>query len=115
ATAGTGAAGGANTIASTFYGPTSNSDRGNGRSRLNNATENAATATYTDLLDSPGSTWTAVLDTLDASTSTVKGQLRLSNANDATDRKSVDQGNSAAHPGGRNSTEKNTGPDSAPQ
>src|SRR5262249_8141842 len=83
-TGSTGAAGGAITIAYTFDTTTSNADPGNGKLRLNNATENTATATYADLLDSAGSDWTAVLDTLDASTSTVKGQLRLSNANDPT-------------------------------
>ena len=37
-----------------------------------------------DLLDTGATDWTSVLDTLDASSSTVKGQVRLSNISDQT-------------------------------
>src|SRR5205823_1415203 len=112
-TGATGAAGGAITIAYTFDTTTSNADPGNGKLRLNNATENAASATYTDLLDSGGSTWTAVLDTLDASTSMVKGQLRLSNANDATKWLTFNLTTRTTHTGYREFALTNTGSSSA--
>src|SRR5207244_10601965 len=52
--------------------------------RFNAATENTATATYVNHLDTGATDWTAVLDTFDASSSTVKGQVRLVKTNDAT-------------------------------
>jgi hypothetical protein len=74
----TGPAGGAVSINFAFDSSTGNSDPGSGKLRLNNATQNLATAIYLDVLDTAyGTDWTAVLDTLDASSSTVKGQLRL--------------------------------------
>src|SRR5207253_8888657 len=79
-----GAAGGAITVAYTFDTTTTNGDPGSGTLRLNAATENTATAAYVNLLDTGGTDWTAVLDTFDASSSTVKGQVRLVNATDAT-------------------------------
>jgi hypothetical protein len=79
-----GANGGAITIAYTFDNGTSNADPGAGKLRLNNATENAATAIYMDVVDSGSVDWTSVLDTLDASTSTVKGQIRIYKASDTT-------------------------------
>src|SRR5207237_3207623 len=88
-------------------------DPGSGRLRLDAATENTATATYTDLVDSAGSTWTAVLDTLDASTSTVKGQVRLSNANDATKWLTFDLTSRTTHAGYREFALTNTGSSSA--
>src|SRR5205823_12629530 len=45
--------------------------------RSSDLTENTATAAYVNLLDTGGTDWTAVLDTFDASSSTVKGQVRL--------------------------------------
>jgi hypothetical protein len=74
-----GAPGGAITILSAFDSSTVNADPGNGRIRLNNATQNAATAIYMDLLDYNGTDWTSVLDTLDQSSSGVDGQIRLWN------------------------------------
>jgi len=53
------------------------SDPGNGRLRLDQATQNTATVIRADLLDAAGSTVTSLLDQLSASTSTVKAQLRL--------------------------------------
>lgn len=79
-----GATGGGLSIEYTFSTTITNADPGNGALRLNNATQTSATAIYVDLLDNGGTTWTAVLDTLDASTSTVKGNLRLVKRTDAT-------------------------------
>src|SRR5439155_3994079 len=72
------------TIAYTFDTTTTNADPGSGKLRVNAATENTATATYVNHLDTGGSDWTAVLDTFDASSSTVKGQVRVAKASDAT-------------------------------
>jgi hypothetical protein len=77
-----GAAGGAVSIEYTFDTGTTNADPGTGKIRINNATENTATAIYAQVHDDLGVDWTAVLDTLDASSSTVKGQFRLYNKND---------------------------------
>src|SRR5439155_633063 len=74
-TGATGTAGGAITVAYTFDTTTTNGDPGSGTLRLNAATENTATAAYVNLLDTGGTDWTAVLDTFDASSSTVKGQV----------------------------------------
>lgn len=73
----TGLPGGAITIGYTFDTTTTNSDPGSGTLRLNAGTQNTATAIYLDLLDSNGADWTATLDSLDDSTSTVKGHIRL--------------------------------------
>lgn len=69
-------------IRMTFSTTTTDSDPGNGIIRLNNATQNAATIAYVDLLDNYGNTITTYLDALDDSTSTVKGHIRLENAID---------------------------------
>lgn len=52
-------------------------DPGAGLLRLSSATQNASTVVRADLLDTLGTDWTAVLDSLDDSSNTVKGQLRL--------------------------------------
>jgi hypothetical protein len=77
-----GTAGGAVSIEYTFDTTTTNSDPGTGKLRLNNATENTATAIYPQVHDDLGSDWTTVLDTLDASSSATKGQFRLYNKSD---------------------------------
>lgn len=74
-----GPAGGAINIDYGFVAAITNADPGPGLIALNNAVQNTATAIYLDLMDTEGNDWTAVLDTLDASTSTVKGQIRLFN------------------------------------
>lgn len=79
-----GSPGGPVTIPYTFSTTTTDSDPGNGKLRLDSATQNAATVIRADLLDNLGSTWTGVLDLFDASTSTVKGQLRIQHAYDET-------------------------------
>ncbi len=75
-------AGGAITIGYTFSTTTTNSDPGGGNLRLNAGTQNAATAIYLDLLAADTTDWTTVLDSLDDSTSTLKGHLRLFNRTD---------------------------------
>ena len=80
AVGGPGPTGGAVSIAYVFDTGTSNADPGNGKIRLNNSTENSATAIYVDILDNGGTDWTAVLDSLDDSTSPDKGQIRLFNS-----------------------------------
>src|SRR4051812_19214765 len=81
AAGGVGPVGGAISILQAFNASTSNADPGNGQIALNNATQNAATAIYMDLLDYNGTDWTSVIDTLDSSSSTVDGQIRLFNSN----------------------------------
>lgn len=76
-TGATGPAGGAINIDYVFITSTTNADPGGGNIALSNATQNLSTAIYADIDDSEGVDWTAVLDTLDASSSTVKGQIRL--------------------------------------
>jgi hypothetical protein len=78
------AAGGAMAIPYTFSTTTTDADPGAGTLRLDNATQNLATTIRADLAGSDGSTWTAVLDTFDDSTSTVKGHIMLQKLADAT-------------------------------
>ncbi|TIQ95482.1 hypothetical protein [Mesorhizobium sp.] len=70
----------ANSIAAlgyTYSTTTADADPGNGTLRLNNATTASATAAYIDNLDASGATVTGILDAIDDSTNTVKGQLTL--------------------------------------
>lgn len=68
----------------TFSTTTADADPGNGFLRLNNPTQNLATAIYADLLDRLGVDWTSGLNVLDDSTSTIKGYLMLRKADDGT-------------------------------
>ena len=61
----------------TFSTTTTDSDPGAGILRLSNATQNAATVVRADLLDNLGNDWTVALNSLDDSTSAIKGYLRL--------------------------------------
>jgi hypothetical protein len=63
---------------------TSDTDPGNGKLRFDSATQNAAATLRLDLLGSNSVDYTAVLDTFDASTSTVKGTLRVCKLGDAS-------------------------------
>ena len=74
--------GGAITIGYTF--DTTTTDAGNGKLRLNSATQNATTSVYLDLVDSLASDWTTVIDTFDDSTNTVKGSIRIVKSGDAS-------------------------------
>lgn len=78
------AAGTAIGIPYTFSTTTTDSDPGAGMLRLDNATQNAATTIRADLSGNDASVWTDALDTLDDSTSTVKGHIRLVKNGDAT-------------------------------
>ena len=78
------AAGVAFSIPYNFSTTTTDSDPGAGTLRLDNATQNTATTIRVDLLGSDTTTWTGVLDTFDDSTSTIKGQIRLVKASDAS-------------------------------
>lgn len=77
------AAGGAYSIPYTFDTTTTDADPTAGKLRLSSATQNASTVLRLDLFSSGGQDFTSVLDTFDASTSTVKGQIRLAKQGDA--------------------------------
>lgn len=76
--------GGPVTISYTFDTTTTNSDPGSGKLRLDSGTQNAALHIRADLLDSNGADWTSVIDSLDDSTSTIKGYIRLTAKKDST-------------------------------
>lgn len=77
-----GPSGGAVAIPYTFSTTTTDADPGAGNLRLSNATQTSATAIRADLVASDGTTWTAVIDSLDDSTNTIKGHIRLAKAGD---------------------------------
>src|SRR4029079_7691543 len=77
-----GADGCAITIRYTFDRTTADADPGSGKLRLDNATQDTATTIRTDLLDVNATDWTAVLDSLDDSTNTLKGHIRLVKTDD---------------------------------
>ena len=77
-------AAGGTAIPYTFSTTTTDADPGAGILRLGSATQNAATVIRSDLVGSDGTTWTDLIDSFDDSTSTVKGQIILMNAADAT-------------------------------
>jgi hypothetical protein len=64
----------------TFSTTTADSDPGPGVLRLNNATQNLATVVRMDLTDVNATDVTATLDGLDDSTSTIKGYLKVTHA-----------------------------------
>lgn len=66
----------------TFSTTTTDADPSLGHLRLSSATQNASTVIRADLTDNLGGVWTTILDTLDDSTSTIKGHIRLSGATD---------------------------------
>lgn len=73
-----------NSIPYTFDTPTTDSDPGAGKLRLNNATQNTATEIYVDDEDNQGNTVTSRLALYDDSSSTIKGQLTIGVVNDKT-------------------------------
>lgn len=80
-----GAYAGAITMDYLFDTGTGNSDPGSGNFRLNNATENTATALYVNTTSHDGLALAALLDTLDASTSTLsKAEVRIWKKTDQT-------------------------------
>lgn len=76
--------GGAVSFTQVFSTSTSNADPGDGMLRLNNATQSSATVIRTDYLDKDGNSLTDLIGSLTASTSTVKGQIRLAEVGDPT-------------------------------
>lgn len=80
----TGPVGGAIAMDYGYITSTSDADPGSGKFGFNTATQNLATIIYIDTHDSHGTDWTAVLDTLDESTNTTKGQIRIFNKTDPT-------------------------------
>lgn len=96
-----------------FSTTTADSDPGAGALRLDNATQNAATTIRADVLDSLGIDWTTVLNTFDASSSAVKGQIRLSKIADGTKWLTFNVTARATPAGYRNFTVANTGSSSA--
>ena len=68
----------------TFATATSDADPGNGKIALNNATQNNADKIFLDDLDSNGKDIQTYLRTIDDSTATVKGHVRLSVSDDTT-------------------------------
>lgn len=71
------ASGGGFTIGYTFSATTTDSDPGPGVLRLDNATQNAATTIRLDLTDVANTDWSSVISSFASSTSTVKGQIRI--------------------------------------
>lgn len=78
------AAGNAFSISYTFSTTTTDSDPGNGYLRLDNATQASATTIRADLLDALGTTQTSVIDSMDDSGSSIKGQIKLVKYGDPT-------------------------------
>lgn len=68
---------GGSTFLFTFSTTTTDSDPGAGTVRFNNATYSSVTSLFVDLTDIDGTTITAWLDSLDDSTSTEKGRVRV--------------------------------------
>ena len=67
----------------TFEANNSNAQPGAGDLRLDNATQNASTGIYIDDVDADGSNIADFLQTIDDSTSTIKGHVKISNKLDA--------------------------------
>ncbi len=78
------AAGTALAIPYTFSTTTTDSDPGPGVLRLDNATQASATTLRLDLLGVDGVTYTSVIDTMDDSSSSIRGQIRLVKLTDST-------------------------------
>ena len=68
----------------TYDTTTTAGDPGQGKVRLNSATENAATSMFIDDLDDNGSDLSTFLQTIDSVTSAIKGYVRIANRTDAS-------------------------------
>lgn len=77
ATGATGAHAGAIAIHYTFSTTTTDSDPGSGNLRISDATQNAGSQIFADLVDSFTVDWTGALDEMDVSTNAIRGYLRL--------------------------------------
>lgn len=84
ATGATGPFGGGIAITYAFISATGNSDPGDGKLALNNATQNSSTEVRLDHLDANGVDWSSVLATMADSTSAVKGHLRIVKTSEPT-------------------------------
>lgn len=93
------AAGGAYAIPYTFSTTTTDADPGNGNLRLDNATQGSATTIRADALGSDTKDWSALIDSLQASTSVVKATAKLTKIGDAS-KWIVFNISSIANPGG---------------
>jgi hypothetical protein len=78
------AAGGAYAIPYVFDTTTADADPGNGKLRLDSATQTSATTVRLDLLSNGLGDVTSILDRFDASTSAVKGSIRMVKQGDVT-------------------------------
>jgi hypothetical protein len=104
------AAGGAYAIPFTFDGLSqADGDAGPGKLRLSSATQNASTVLRLDLFSSGSQDFTSVIDTFDASTSSVKGSIRLVKQGDITKWLTFNVTARATPTGYRNITVVNTG------
>ena len=72
------------TLDYTYSSNTAASDPGNGKLKFNNATLSAATTLYIDILDDLAVDMTTFLQTIDDSTSTIKGHYKVSQKGDAS-------------------------------
>jgi hypothetical protein len=77
-------AGTAYSIPYTFDAATADADPGAGKIRFDNATQSGTTTLRLDLLGSNGIDYTTLVDSFDASTSIVKGAIRIEKAADPT-------------------------------
>lgn len=109
---GTIAAGGAFAIPYVFDATIADADPGVGKLRLSSATQNAATVMRLDPI-SVGQDYTALIDTFDASTSAVKGSIRLVKQGDITKWMTFNLTARAAPTGYRNLTVVCTGSSAA--
>jgi hypothetical protein len=104
-----GPTGGAVAVDYTFSTTTTDSDPGAGNLRLSNATQASATVIRADLADAGGADVTALLDSLDDATNTVKGHIRLSKKSDPTKWLLFTVASIASPSGYRNITVANVG------
>ena len=102
------AAGGAYALPYTFDSATADADPGAGKLRLSSATQNASTTMRLDVLANNQDV-SSILDKFDASTSTVKGSIRLVKLGDTSRWLTFDVTSRAAPTGYRNITVANTG------
>lgn len=105
--------GGGFTIGYVFSTTTTDADPGAGNLRLSNATQNVSTTIRADLTDVGATDWSSVLDTFDDSTSTVKGQIRLTKLTDGTKWLAFNVTAVASPSGYRNITVANIGSSAA--
>jgi hypothetical protein len=101
-------AGGVYALPYVFDSATADADPGPGKLRLSSSTQNAATTIRLDTTVG-GQDYTSVIDTFDASTSSVKGSIRLVKMGDLTKWLTFDVTARAAPTGYRNITVTNTG------